>query len=132
KEILTASPAALTLSAATGSSVNETVATMTEMQRSFNLGPDQLERIADVLALASNQYGMDGRAVGAAMKSKATTDADIFSAAQQIAPLGREKLQANQVAGSAQHLVTVKGDNIEGDIQKLFASWDSLRINLFT
>ncbi|MBH2945052.1 phage tail tape measure protein [Serratia ureilytica] len=132
KEILTASPAALTLSAATGSSVNETAATMTEMQRSFNLGPDQFDRIADVLALASNQYGMDVRAVGAAMKSKATTGADIFSAAQQIAPLGREKLQANQVAGSAQHLVTVKGDNIEGDIQKLFASWDSLRINLFT
>ncbi|MEX0633626.1 phage tail tape measure protein [Serratia ureilytica] len=117
QEILTASPAALTLSAATGSSVNEATATMTEMLHSFNMGSDQFDRIADVLALASNQYGMDIRAVGAAMKSKATTGVDIVSAAQQIAPSGREKLQANQVAGSAQHLVTVKGDNMDGDIQ---------------
>lgn len=132
KEIITASPAALTLSAATGSSVNDTAATMAEMQRSFNLAPDQFDRIADVLALASNQYGMDVQAVGAALKSKAATGAELFSAAQQIAPPGREKLQANQVTGAAQHLVNIKGDNLDGDIQKLFASWDSLRINLFT
>lgn len=31
----------------------------------------------------------------------------------------------------AQMAVTVKGDNLDGDIKKLFAGWDTLRINLF-
>ena len=30
-----------------------------------------------------------------------------------------------------QMAVTVKGDNLDGDITKLFASWDTIRINLF-
>ncbi|MBU9844214.1 phage tail tape measure protein [Rahnella ecdela] len=32
---------------------------------------------------------------------------------------------------AAQMAVTVKGDNLDGDITKLFATWDTLRINLF-
>ncbi|MBF7997138.1 phage tail tape measure protein [Rahnella laticis] len=31
----------------------------------------------------------------------------------------------------AQMAVTVKGDNLDGDVKKLFAGWDTLRINLF-
>ncbi len=130
KEILTASPAALTLSAATGSSVNEATATMTEMLHSFNMGSDQFDRIADVLALASNQYGMDIRAVGAAMKSKATTGVDIVSAAQQIAPSERSsrptRLPAQRSTWSPSKAT------IWMVISKAFASWDSLRINLFS
>ncbi|MGB8665069.1 MAG: phage tail tape measure protein [Serratia inhibens] len=131
KEIIGASPAALRLSNATDSGVSETVEAMTAVQSAFNLPTDQFDRIADVLALASNQYGMTIQAVGTALKSKAGSGGNLFAAAQQIAPAGREKLQANQIDGTAQHLVTVKGDNLDGDIQKLFASWDSLRINLF-
>ncbi|MCS4266895.1 phage tail tape measure protein [Serratia sp. BIGb0163] len=131
-EIMGASPAALRLSNATDSGVNETVEAMTAVQNAFNLPADQFDRIADVLALASSQYGMTVQSVGAALKSKAGSGTDLFTAAQRIAPAGTEKLQANQVGGAAQHLVTVKGDNLDGDIQKLFASWDSLRINLFS
>ena len=32
---------------------------------------------------------------------------------------------------AARMAVTVKGDNLDGDITKLFATWDTLRINLF-
>jgi hypothetical protein len=32
---------------------------------------------------------------------------------------------------AAQMAVTVKGDNLDGDITKLFATWDTIRINLF-
>lgn len=131
KGIIGASPAALRLSSATDSGVSETVEAMTAVQSAFNLPTDQFDRIADVLALASNQYGMTIQDVGTALKSKAGSGVDLFAAVQKIAPAGREKLQANQIGGAAQHMVTVKGDNLDGDIQKLFASWDSLRINLF-
>jgi len=37
----------------------------------------------------------------------------------------------NGATPAAQMAVTVKGDNLDGDITKLFASWDTIRINLF-
>ncbi len=37
----------------------------------------------------------------------------------------------NGATPAAQMAVTVKGDNLDGDITKLFATWDTIRINLF-
>ncbi|MCI1680021.1 MAG: phage tail tape measure protein [Ewingella americana] len=37
----------------------------------------------------------------------------------------------NGATPAEQMAVTVKGDNLDGDITKLFASWDTIRINLF-
>lgn len=37
----------------------------------------------------------------------------------------------NGATPAAQMAVTVKGDNLDGDIAKLFATWDTIRINLF-
>ncbi|MGA5656700.1 phage tail tape measure protein [Rahnella contaminans] len=39
--------------------------------------------------------------------------------------------ELNGVTPEAQMAVTVKGDNLDGDVKKLFAGWDTLRINLF-
>jgi hypothetical protein len=37
----------------------------------------------------------------------------------------------NGATPAAQMAVTVKGNNLDGDITKLFATWDTIRINLF-
>jgi hypothetical protein len=39
--------------------------------------------------------------------------------------------ELNGVTPEAKMAVTVKGDNLDGDVKKLFAGWDTLRINLF-
>jgi hypothetical protein len=39
--------------------------------------------------------------------------------------------ELNGATPEAQMAVTVKGDNLDGDVKKLFAGWDTLRINLF-
>jgi hypothetical protein len=39
--------------------------------------------------------------------------------------------ELNSATPEAKMAVTVKGDNLDGDVKKLFAGWDTLRINLF-
>lgn len=39
--------------------------------------------------------------------------------------------ELNGATPEAKMAVTVKGDNLDGDVKKLFAGWDTLRINLF-
>ena len=45
--------------------------------------------------------------------------------------LAQTPAQLNGDTPDAQMAVTVKGDNLDGDIIKLFATWETLRINLF-
>ena len=45
--------------------------------------------------------------------------------------LAQTPAQLNGDTPDAQMAVTVKGDNLDGDITKLFATWETLRINLF-
>lgn len=45
--------------------------------------------------------------------------------------LAQTPMALNGATPVEQRAVTVKGDNLDGDITKLFASWDTIRINLF-
>lgn len=45
--------------------------------------------------------------------------------------LAQTPMALNGATPAEQRAVTVKGDNLAGDITKLFASWDTIRINLF-
>jgi len=45
--------------------------------------------------------------------------------------LAQTPLALKGATPAEQMAVTVKGDNLDGDITKLFATWDTLRINLF-
>lgn len=49
--------------------------------------------------------------------------------AEQILRKTPQKLNGETAAEQVQ--LTVKGDNLDGDIKKLFASWDTIRIDLF-
>lgn len=45
--------------------------------------------------------------------------------------LAQTPIALNGATPDQQMAITVKGDNLDGDINKLFASWDTIRINLF-
>ncbi|RJT40503.1 phage tail tape measure protein [Rahnella woolbedingensis] len=73
------------------------------------------------------------------MAASGHSPADVVAKQQALAKKGMNADQVlaqtpaalNGATPAAQMAVTVKGDNLDGDITKLFASWDTLRINLF-
>ncbi|QNK31701.1 phage tail tape measure protein [Serratia sp. JUb9] len=130
--VLAATPAALNLARASGSSIKDAVKALTGVQQAFKLPVDQANNIADVMAKASNSYALPLTDLNKQLLS-AAPDAlrrgtGLEQTAAQLAPADK---QLGNVAGAAQAIVTVRGDNLDGDIQKLFASWDRIRINLF-
>lgn len=132
QEVLTAAPAALNLAKASGSSIDETVKTLAGIQQAFQLPADQAEKIADVMAKASSSYQLSlgdlDKKLRAAAPAALKNGMDLEQTAAQLAPQGSS---LGNVDGAAQAMVTVRGDNLDGDIQKLFSSWDSIRIDLF-
>ncbi|PBI80533.1 phage tail tape measure protein [Rahnella victoriana] len=73
------------------------------------------------------------------MAASGHSPADVVARQQALANTGMDAGQVltqtsaalNGATPAAQMAVTVKGDNLDGDISKLFATWDTLRINLF-
>lgn len=132
QEVLTAAPAALNLAKASGSSIEVAVKALTGIQSSFQLPVVQAGNIADVLAKAGNRYQLSLSELETQLRSAAPAakhdGQSLEQTAAQLAPQGRN---LGSVDNAAQMLVTVRGDNLDGDIQKLFASWDNLRIGLF-
>ncbi|MCP1107280.1 phage tail tape measure protein [Serratia nevei] len=132
QDVLTAAPAALNLAKASGGSIEEAVKALTGIQSTFQLPVAQANNIADVLAKAGNSYQLNLPELEAQLRAAAPAAGhegqSLEQTAAQLAPPGRS---LGKVDGAAQMLVTVKGDNLDGDIKKLFASWDSLRIDLF-
>ncbi|WP_454877514.1 phage tail tape measure protein [Serratia inhibens] len=132
QDVLAAVPAALNLAKASGSSIDEAVKALSGIQQAFQLPADQAENIADVMAKASSSYQLSlsdlDKKMQAAAPAALKNGMGLEQTAAQLAPQGRS---LGKVEGAAQAIVTVRGDNLDGDIQKLFASWDSLRINLF-
>lgn len=132
QDVLAAVPAALNLAKASGSSIDEAVKALSGIQQAFQLPADQAENIADVMAKASSSYQLSlsdlDKKMQAAAPAALKNGMGLEQTAAQLAPQGRS---LGKVDGAAQAIVTVRGDNLDGDIQKLFASWDSLRINLF-
>ncbi|HDJ1438056.1 TPA: phage tail tape measure protein [Serratia rubidaea] len=130
--VLAAAPAALRLAKASGSSIDEAVKALTGVQQAFKLPVDQANNIADVMAKASNSYALPLTDLNKQLLSAApdalSRGTGLEQTAAQLAPAGK---QLGNVAGAAQAIVTVRGDNLDGDIQKLFASWDRIRIDLF-
>ncbi|MFI8418501.1 phage tail tape measure protein [Serratia sp. NPDC078593] len=130
--VLAATPAALNLAKASGSSIDDAVKALTEVQHAFRLPVDQASNIADVMAKASNNYALPLTDLNKRLLSAApdalNQGASLEQTAAQLAPPGKT---LGNVAGAAQGIVTVQGDNLDGDIQKLFASWDRIRIDLF-
>lgn len=130
--VLAAAPAALRLAKASGSSIDEAVKALTGVQQAFKLPVDQANNIADVMAKASNSYALPLKDLNKQLVSAApdalSRGTGLEQTAAQLAPAGK---QLGNVAGATQAIVTVRGDNLDGDIQKLFASWDRIRINLF-
>ncbi|OJT38313.1 phage tail tape measure protein [Serratia plymuthica] len=132
QDVLAAVPAALNLAKASGSSIDEAVKALSGIQQAFQLPADQAENIAGVMAKASSSYQLSlsdlDKKMQAAAPAALKNGMGLEQTAAQLAPQGRS---LGKVDGAAQAIVTVRGDNLDGDIQKLFASWDSLRINLF-
>ncbi|OKB67661.1 phage tail tape measure protein [Serratia marcescens] len=132
QEVLTAAPAALNLANASGSSIEEAVKALTGIQSTFQLPVAQAGNIADVLTKAGNRYQLSLSELETQLRTAAPAakrdGLGLEQTAAQLAPQGRS---LGSVDGAAQMLVTVRGDNLDGDIKKLFASWDSLRIGLF-
>ncbi|MBI3309916.1 MAG: phage tail tape measure protein, partial [Serratia liquefaciens] len=132
QEVLTAAPAALNLAKTSGSSIDETVKTLAGIQQAFQLPADQAEKIADVMAKASSSYQLSlgdlDKKLRAAAPAALENGMNLEQTAAQLAPQGSS---LGDVDGAAQAMVTVRGDNLDGDIQKLFSSWDSIRIDLF-
>ncbi|WP_434462384.1 phage tail tape measure protein [Serratia plymuthica] len=132
QDVLAAVPAALNLAKASGSSIDEAVKALSGIQQAFQLPADQAENIADVMAKASSSYQLSlsdlDKKMQAAAPAALKNGMGLEQTAAQLAPQGRS---LGKVDGAAQAIVTVRGDNLDGDIKKLFASWDSLRINLF-
>ncbi|MBH1930152.1 phage tail tape measure protein [Serratia rubidaea] len=130
--VLAAAPAALRLAKASGSSIDEAVKALTGVQQAFKLPVDQANNIADVMAKASNSYALPltdlNKQLVSAAPDALSRGTGLEQTAAQLAPAGK---QLGNVAGAAQAIVTVRGDNLDGDIQKLFASWDRIRIDLF-
>ena len=73
------------------------------------------------------------------MATSGHSPADVVAAQKKLADSGLDATQVlaqtpgelNGSTPAAQTAITVKGDNLDGDITKLFATWDTLRINLF-
>lgn len=132
QEVLAAAPAALNLAKASGNNINGVVKTLAGIQEAFQLPADQAEKIADVMAQASSSYQLSLNELDKKMRTAAPTalknEQDLEQTAAQLAPPGRS---LGTVDGAAQAIVTLRGDNLDGDIKKLFASWDSIRIDLF-
>lgn len=132
QDVLATVPAALNLAKASGSSIDEAVKALSGIQQAFQLPADQAENIADVMAKASSSYQLSlsdlDKKMQAAAPAALKNGMGLEQTAAQLAPQGRS---LGKVDGAAQAIVTVRGDNLDGDIKKLFASWDSLRINLF-
>nr|SAY41515.1 Phage-related minor tail protein [Serratia marcescens] len=132
QEVLAAAPAALSLATASGSSIEDAVKALTGIQSTFQLPVAQAGNIADVLTKAGASYQLSLSELETQLRSAAPAakrdGLSLEQAAAQLAPSGRS---LGKVDGAAQLLVTVKGDNLDGDVKKLFTSWDSLRIGLF-
>ncbi|CAM3886477.1 phage tail tape measure protein [Rahnella bruchi] len=73
------------------------------------------------------------------MAASGHSPADVVAKQQALAKTGMNAEQVlaqtpaalNGATPTAQMAVTVKGDNLDGDITKLFATWNTIRINLF-
>lgn len=73
------------------------------------------------------------------MAASGHTPSDVVAKQKALAESGMNASQVlaqtpaalNGATPAEQMAVTVKGDNLDGDITKLFASWDTIRINLF-
>lgn len=73
------------------------------------------------------------------MAASGYAPADVVARQQTLAEKGMSADQVltqtpadlNGATPAAQLAVKVRGDNLDGDITKLFATWDTLRINLF-
>jgi hypothetical protein len=133
QDVLAAVPAALNLAKASGSSIDEAVKALSGIRQAFQLPADQAENIADVMAKASSSYQLSlsdlDKKMQAAAPAALKNGMGLEQTAAQLAPQGRS---LGKVDGAAQAIVTVRGDNLDGDIKKLFASWDRIRIDLFT
>lgn len=131
QEVLAAAPAALNLAKASGSSIEEAVKALSGIQQAFQLPADQAGNIADIMAKASSyQWSLDefDKKMRTAAPAALQSGQGLEQTAAQLAPQGRS---LGSIDGAAQAMVTVRGDNLDGDIKKLFASWDSIRIDLF-
>lgn len=129
---MAAAPAALNLAKASGSSIEEAVKALSGIQQAFQLPADQAGNIADIMAKASSSYqwSLDefDKKIRTAAPAALQSGQGLEQTAAQLAPQGHS---LGSVDGAAQAMVTVQGDNLDGDIKKLFASWDSIRIDLF-
>lgn len=132
QEILAATPAALNLAKASGGSIEEAVKALSSIQQAFQLPADQAGNIADIMAKASSSYqwSLDefDKKIRAAAPAALQSGQGLEQTAAQLAPQGHS---LGTVDGAAQVMVTIRGDNLDGDIKKLFATWDSIRIDLF-
>ncbi|MFU2315953.1 phage tail tape measure protein [Rahnella sp. PCH160] len=99
---------------------------LSEVQSQLRLKND------DPHVAALRQQGLSMAASGHAPSEVVAKQKDLAAKgmnAEQV--LAQTPGELNGVTPDAQMAVTVKGDNLDGDIKKLFAGWDTLRINLF-
>src|SRR5471032_132110 len=65
------------------------------------------------------------------MANSGHSPADVVAEQSKLATSGLNADQILAQTPTALNGVRVKGDNLDGDITKLFATWDTIRINLF-
>ena len=101
-------------------------AALSEVQSMLGLKNDD-PRIA-ALRQQSLSMAASGHAPSEVVATQKKLAGDGLDASQVLA---QTPAQLNGDTPDAQMAVTVKGDNLDGDITKLFATWETLRINLF-
>lgn len=101
-------------------------AALSEVQSMLGLKNDD-PRIA-ALRQQSLSMAASGHAPSEVVDTQKKLAGDGLDASQVLA---QTPAQLNGDTPDAQMAVTVKGDNLDGDITKLFATWETLRINLF-
>lgn len=87
---------------------------------------------SDPRIAALRQQGLSMAASGHAPSEVVAKQKDLAAKgmnADQV--LAQTPGELNGATPEAKMAVTVKGDNLDGDVKKLFAGWDTLRINLF-
>lgn len=104
----------------------ELQAALSEVQSILGLKNDD-PRVA-ALRQQSLSMAASGHAPSEVVATQKKLADDGLNAAQVLA---QTPAQLNGETPDAQLAVEVKGNNLDGDISKLFATWDTLRINLF-
>ncbi|MGG5218703.1 MULTISPECIES: phage tail tape measure protein [Rahnella] len=99
-----------------------------------------LEEVQSVLGLKNGDPHVAAlRQQSLSMAAAGHSPAEVVAKQQTLAKNGMNADQVleqtpaalNGTTPAAQMAVIVKGDNLDGDITKLFATWDTIRINLF-